>query len=555
MDISRAWLTRGQLRLIKVNEKPVQLIISYFCNGYHAITRGSIVKFYSVLASLHEITTFNLKKLSNLAWIRLMMIAAQLLLTGFAAHWLNMQYHERQVLLTRDVDLAWNDARNKMIDSMLLKEYIQPALDSTVRYDFKFEFNTDSILSKSMITESVKSKPGQKPVVLPAGKSKIIVRIDDSSKSINPGNHGQSAVMSRDLVLQGVKLFVNSSQDSSGRQIEQIESWTQKPDTALLKLEFFNRLTAIDPSIRPVWTTDSITDKSGSRHTIRYSMVVGEKNLEAGVEGYSMVIIHQILPQMGFALLLILLTATAFIISFRSLKSQIALNNQRNDFIRNMSHELKTPVATVKVALEALKNFDRRNDPVLMDEYLEMATAETNRLEMLISRVMNISASNGEMIKSNPEQTDMGELIRDVLQAFKPRIEAEKAIVALNLPDKCIKANIDRLHLQGVILNLIDNSLKYSIPPAEIEIGLSSEKNGIRISVSDRGIGIPPEYRTRIFEKFFRVPTGDRHNVKGYGLGLSYAEMVMKQHGGSIGFCEREGGGSIFELTLPQSTL
>ncbi|MBK6964234.1 MAG: HAMP domain-containing histidine kinase [Bacteroidales bacterium] len=280
-------------------------------------------------------------------------------------------------------------------------------------------------------------------------------------------------------------------------------------------------------------------------------MVTGNTRIDAGVEGYRLVILRGIWPQFIFALLLVLLTASAFILSFRSLKAQVLLNEQRNDFIRNMSHELKTPVATVKVALEALKNFNRRNDPVLMDEYLDMATAETNRLEMLISRVMNISASNGELIKPNPEQTDMGDLIREVLQAFKPRIEAEKAIVTVNLPDESITENIDRLHLQGVILNLIDNSLKYSIPPAEIEIVLSSDKNGIRITVADRGIGIPAEYRSRIFEKFFRVPTGDRHNVKGYGLGLSYAEMVMKQHGGSITYAERSGGGSIFSLTLP----
>lgn len=494
-----------------------------------------------------------MKKTGKIAFIRLMMIAAQLLLTGFAMHWLNMQYRERQLMLTRDVDLAWNDAQKKVIDSMLLKEYIEPAMDSSVKYDFKFEFKTDSILSNSVVSETVKSKPGHPPVFVPAGKSKIIVLISDSNKTREIRQQGKTEVMSRDLVLQGVKLFVNRSKDSTGKQIERIESWTHKPDTALLKSEFFNRLTAIDPSIRLVWKTDSITDKGRKKHTIHYSMVAGETKLEAGVEGYNMFIIHKMIPQIGFALLLILLTATSFIVSFRSLKSQIILNNQRNDFIRNMSHELKTPVATVKVALEALKNFNRRNDPAVMDEYLEMATAETNRLELLINRVMSVSASNGEFIQPNPEPTNLSELIREVVQAFKPRMEAEKAVVILNLPEEMIIANIDRLHLQGVIFNLIDNSLKYSIPPADIEIGLTKGPNEIKVTVADRGIGIPVEYRHRIFEKFFRIPTGDLHNVKGYGLGLSYAEMVMKQHGGKISFRERPGGGSIFELIFPDT--
>jgi len=483
-----------------------------------------------------------------------MMIAAQLLLTGFAFHWLNLQYKERQQFLAKEIGEAWSGSKQQMIDSMLMHQYIAPALDTSSRIDFRFEFNTDSI--KSVTGSSNNQKPGvcMPALAIPVTESSIIVNISDSAGIKSIATRSGQAFLTRDLVLQGVKLFVNTHADSSGNKPDLASTWMMNPDTSLLKTVFFNRIRSIDPAIRIRWSADSIVDSTGRKRTFVYQMVTGDKNLEAGIDGYRLIIIRGIWPQITFALLLIFLTAAAFYTSLKSLKAQIALNNQRNDFIRNMSHELKTPVATVKVALEALKNFNRRNDPIVMDEYLDMATSETNRLEMLISRVMNISASNGEMIKPNPEPTDIGELIRELLQAFKPRIEAEKATVTLNIPDESFTVNIDRLHMQGVILNLIDNSLKYSIMPAEIEIGLSSEKEVLRISVADRGIGIPAEYRTRIFEKFFRVPTGDRHNVKGYGLGLSYAEMVMKQHGGSIGFYERQGGGSIFRLTLPITT-
>ncbi|MHC1778064.1 MAG: sensor histidine kinase [Lentimicrobium sp.] len=496
-----------------------------------------------------------MKNLSKLAWIRLMMIAALILLTGFTLHWLNMQYKERQSMLFEEIGEAWSDSQKQMIDSMLLKEYIEPALDTSTKFDFRFEFNTDSIHTMIQGRESTTAGQKRPSLTLPAGKSQIIVKIADSVDVQGIEKKSGQTYVTRDLVLQGVKLFVDSHIDSSGKRPDLSASWEMKPDTSQLRNSFVSRLKNIDPHIQINWEIDSSSDSSGRRQIIKkYTMVTGNTRIEAGVAGYRLVILRDIWPQLIFALLLLLLTATAFILSFRSLKSQIALNNQRNDFIRNMSHELKTPVATVKVALEALKNFNRRNDPLLMDEYLNMATAETNRLEMLISRVMNISASNGELIRPNPEPTNIGELIREVLLSFRPRIEAEKATIILNLPDETIAAEIDRLHLQGVILNLIDNSLKYSIPPAEVEIGLSSDKNVIRISVADRGIGIPAEYRSRIFEKFFRVPTGDLHNVKGYGLGLSYAEMVMKQHGGSISFHEREGGGSIFELILPITT-
>lgn len=508
-------------------------------------------KFLCVFASLREITTFNLKKLSKLAWIRLMMIAAQLLLTGFAVHWLNMQYNERQVMLTRDVDLAWNDAQKNMIDSMLLKQYIEPAMDSNARYKFHFVFNTDSMHTMMEGDKSQLPTSGIPTLTVPAGRSRIIVNIDDSVEMKTGTGENQDQIFTRDLVLQGVKLFVNTHVDSSGKKPDLSSEWLGKPDTNLLKSAFTSRLSTIDPSIKIYWSEDSISDSTGKRKSMRYTMVVGENKLEAGVSGYRIFLVSEIIPQIAFALLLILLTATAFIISFRSLKSQIALNNQRNDFIRNMSHELKIPVATVKVALEALKKFNRSKDPAVMDEYLDMAASETNRLEMLISRVMNISAGNGEAIKLNPEPTDIKALIGEVLQSFKPRIEAEKATITTDLPDETILANIDRLHIQGVILNLIDNSLKYSIPPAEIEIRLIRGMQWIKISVSDKGIGIPEEYRSRIFEKFFRVPTGDLHNVKGYGLGLSYAEIVVKEHGGKISYQQRPGGGSIFEVSLP----
>ncbi|MBK9358131.1 MAG: HAMP domain-containing histidine kinase [Bacteroidales bacterium] len=495
-----------------------------------------------------------MKNLSNIARIRIMMIAAQLLLTGFALHWLNMQYKERQQLLANEINEAWTDSQKQMIDSMLMHQYIAPALDTSSRIDFRFEFNTDSIKTVTGSGHTPTSAVCMPALAMPAAGSRIIVNISDSSGTRTINGKGDQTIMTRDLVLQGVKLFVNTHSDSSGNKPDLSSTWMMNPDTSLMKTVFFDRIRSIDPGIRIRWSADSIIDSTGRNRTFVYQMVTGDKNLEAGIDGYRLIVIREIWPQITFALLLIFLTAAAFYASLKSLKAQIILNNQRNDFIRNMSHELKTPVATVKVALEALKNFNRRNDPVVMDEYLDMATAETNRLEMLISRVMNVSAGNGGAIDPNLEQVNLNELINDVLQAFRPRIETEKAIITLNLPEQDISANLDRLHMQGALLNLIDNSLKYSTPPTEVEITLSSDKNEISISVADRGIGIPVEYRTRIFEKFFRVPTGDLHNVKGYGLGLSYAEMVMKQHGGSIGYFERPGGGSIFRLTLPITT-
>jgi len=478
---------------------------------------------------------------------------AQLLLVAFTGHWLNMQYKERQQLLLKDINEAWAASQQQMVDSMLLKEYIEPAMDSSAKINLRFEFNSDSIQNMVYTNETAADSKTSRSIVLPPGKSQIMVRITDSTDLKGTKKKYNQTSITRDLVLRGVKLFVNKQGDSAGVKPSWTENAFRNPDTAMLKTVFFKRISAIDPSMRVNWKTGSIIDSNRKHRMISYRIIVGEKNLEAGIKGQRMSVIRDIWPQFVFAVFLILLTAAAFILSFRSLKTQISLNNQRNDFIRNMSHELKTPVATVKVALEALKNFNRRNDPQVMDEYLDMATAETTRLEMLISRVMSISTGDGEALEPDREPVEVKLLIKEVLKAFKPRLESDQATVNLSLPEEDIILNIDRLHMQGVLINLVDNSLKYSNLPADIDISLVHSQTQVKVIVADRGVGIPPEYRNRIFGRFFRVPTGDQHNVKGYGLGLSYAKLVVEQHGGKIIYSERPGGGSIFEFTLPVS--
>jgi len=510
---------------------PSELIFSYFCD----------VK--------------TLEKTNKIAFIRVLLIGTQILLMGFVAHWLSLQYREREQLLDKDLSSAWMDSRQQMVDSMLVREYIQPAMDSSAKFDFQFDVKGDSlrtmVSADSKITThiNVNSEKHQ-----PQTHGRIIVRISDTTMVSGKKKLLTENFMSRDMVLRGVKLFVNRNADSS--QVESISTSNMflKPDTVLLKSAFNSRVKSLDEKFKLIWTIDSILDTIEQKIPARFYMHSGSKTLTAQVEGYQLFILRKMLPQIGFAFFLVFLTAAAFVISFLSLKKQIRLNVQRNDFIRNMSHELKTPVATVKVAIEALKNFNRRNEQSVMEEYLLMAASETNRLEMLISKVINIAANNGDAILPTITPVNINELILEVIQAFKPQIEADGAVVKFNSSDDRIIVHFDRMHLQGVLINLIDNGLKYSAKHAQIEIDVRQDTSRVKISVSDRGIGIPDEYRNRIFDKFFRVPTGELHNVKGYGLGLSYAAMVMKQHSGEIHYYERNGGGSIFELIIPFST-
>lgn len=468
-----------------------------------------------------------MKSNRRLILIAVMMVTAQVLITVMVIQWLAMQYREEQILLSGDINRAWDDANQQMLDSMLMKNYINPALD-TGRARVQFKFNKITRLPDS------------------EHQKKIFVHISDSVKDSLTVTESISA---QAIVLRGVKLFMDVQDDDSGQVSHAFRM--NEPDTTVLKSAFQKRLLLIDPNMDVVWDTVFLMkDSLRKSHKINYSytLQLNDKNLKADVTGFSRVILSKIAPSGIFALLLILLTAAAFIFSYRSLKSQMILNAQRNDFIKNMSHELRTPVATVKVALEALNNFDRSSDSEVLKEYLGMAVTETNRLEMLINRVTDLMTAGD--IRLSIDKEDLNHLILEVVNSLKPRLDNENATVELIMPTSPLYANVDSLHLKGVIINLIDNSLKYSDKPAEIEIETRMSGRSAIIKVSDRGPGIPPEYAGKIFEKFFRVPKGNVHNVKGYGLGLAYADMVMKQHGGSITYQPREGGGSTFVLTL-----
>ncbi len=268
------------------------------------------------------------------------------------------------------------------------------------------------------------------------------------------------------------------------------------------------------------------------------------------ISNYKHYLFWKLLPQIIFVLILLAITATAFLVTFKSLKAQIKLSTLKDDFISNISHELKTPIATVKVALEALNNYNIIDDPRLSREYLGMATSEMDRLELLATRVLNTSLLDAGKIYLQQETHNLKTMVEEILQNMQPRFRQNEAKVFFTATGNNFLVNIDKLHMQGVLVNLLDNSLKYRLAPVNININLTEDNGAVQLSLTDNGPGIPDEYLKKVFEKFFRVPTGNRHNTKGHGLGLSYAAQVMRLHNGNIQVNNIPEGGCIFTLTF-----
>ncbi len=253
-----------------------------------------------------------------------------------------------------------------------------------------------------------------------------------------------------------------------------------------------------------------------------------------------------------FSIFLVGLTIVAFWVLYRSLLRQRKLAAIKNEFISNITHELKTPIATVGVAIEALRNFGAGRDPVKTKEYLDISAAELQRLSVLVDKVLKLSIFENRTVELKKEPVDMRKLATEVIQMMTLQFEKQQAKVELKTSGDHFIIEADRLHMASVLYNLLDNALKYSPEDPAITIELSSLSQDIfEIKIQDNGSGIDKDYQSKIFGKFFRVPRGDQHNIKGYGLGLSYVKEIVTSHMGHIVVESEPGVGSIFIIRLP----
>ena len=280
----------------------------------------------------------------------------------------------------------------------------------------------------------------------------------------------------------------------------------------------------------------------GINHPITYHLEVGNLAPFALRKMWSQILV---------SLLLVSLTIFSFALLLRTLVQQRKLTQIKNDFISNITHELKTPIATVSVAIEALRNFDALHDPEKTKEYLAISSNELQRLSFLVDKVLKLSMFEKHQVELKEEVVDLSVLVKDVVNSMKLQFEKYKAQINVQIQGYRFEVEADRLHITSVLFNLLDNALKYSKENPSIHIELKEENERILLRVTDNGIGIPAEYHKKIFEKFFRVPAGDTHNVKGYGLGLSYVAYVIQRHYGSIDVESQPGIGSRFIIKLP----
>jgi len=237
-----------------------------------------------------------------------------------------------------------------------------------------------------------------------------------------------------------------------------------------------------------------------------------------------------------------------FAYTVQSLLSQERLAALKDDFVSNMTHELKTPVATIGVAAEALEQFDL--GPEASAEYLGIIRQQAGRLGTLIDQILQsaVAEQAGPPLVSRP--LDLGPLLTQALAQVQPRLTQAGSPLVYEAPSSPLPIIGDATHLTNVLMTLFDNALKHGHLGGEIKLWGGVRDGAVVVHLTNEGPIIPPQYLGRVFEKFFRVPTGNRHDVPGYGLGLHYAHAVVRNHGGTIAV-RSQGQHTTFTITIP----
>ena len=288
---------------------------------------------------------------------------------------------------------------------------------------------------------------------------------------------------------------------------------------------------------------DELVDKG-------YSVGLGPLQLRVYFPDLGRHLIKSIVGAFVLSGVMLLFIAIGLAYVMRSVIKSKKLVRIRRELMNNLTHELKTPISTIGLASEALGDSDLKLNEEQKNYYISMIRGENKRLGVLVEKVLQASLSDSKSLKLYPVELNIHDVIKDVVRnvAMQVRKQGGKIELSLKAANPIIRA--DKIHITNVIFNLLDNAIKYSPDGAQIEIISNQTEDGVELLVKDNGVGIPKEYIGKVFERLFRVPTGNVHDVKGFGLGLSYVKTVIERHGGVIYVESEADKGSTFVVKL-----
>jgi two-component system, OmpR family, phosphate regulon sensor histidine kinase PhoR len=469
-----------------------------------------------------------MRKLTQIKWLPLLMVLTIMAIAGFQVYWLSKAYEREKRTLEMRTNFLFRETVFNLQGSRLKLDKMLGDSSQGQNIIFKREFNDSS----------KKFRRDQKMVNMIEVISK---RMKDTGNSLlissdTPVIFRQSFSGRRNKLMQF--LFEIDSIQDSVRVAEIHKAYEKRLEEQNVNIPFaISRFAAAEKEER---VFNEVT--LGFSKPITYRLTLGNT---------APYLFQRISVPILFSIFLVGFTFLSFMLLYRNMVRQRKLADIKNEFISNITHELKTPIATVSVAIEALRSFNATMDPARSKEYLDISANELQRLSLLVDKVLKLSMFEKKEVDLVYENLDMKALVEEVTSSMRLQFEKRNAEVAIHTEGETTLEG-DRIHLVSVIFNLLDNALKYSNELPLITITIKQTGDKLQLIMEDKGLGIPAEYHHKVFEKFFRVPCGNIHNTKGYGLGLSYVAHVVKKHHGNIKVESELNDGSRFIITLPR---
>jgi two-component system phosphate regulon sensor histidine kinase PhoR len=262
--------------------------------------------------------------------------------------------------------------------------------------------------------------------------------------------------------------------------------------------------------------------------------------------------VGQIWPFWLASIVFMSVIVASFVRTLRANAAQRRYAEHLVDFVNNMTHEFKTPISTVSLASEALSRNDIAEHPEALRRYNAMIRDENRRMGEQVEKILQIAQLESGDFELNRSVVDLNEIAAGVIQAFSLPVERHHGVLTFRSDTESARVSGDEVHLTSVIGNLVDNAVKYADGAPEITVSTRSDGEGVVLEVADRGPGVADSDLGQVFEKYYRGHTGNRHDVKGFGLGLSYVKLVVEAHGGRVRLAARPGGGTVATVHLPR---
>lgn len=282
-----------------------------------------------------------------------------------------------------------------------------------------------------------------------------------------------------------------------------------------------------------------------------FESLVPEERMIVVVPNVKNIVLAQLRWMIIGAILFTLILCTAFYVTLTALLRQKKLSEIKNDFINNMTHELKTPLATISLAVDAMRNEKVQGDKEKLQYFSGIIKEENKRMNKQVETILQAALMDKQEIQLNKKPVYVHEVIEGILDNFQLQLDEKQATLDLQLNAKKDLIEADEVHFTNLVSNLMDNAVKYSKDQLHLKLSTTSSARYITIKLEDNGIGMSKETQKRIFEKFYRAHTGNIHNVKGFGLGLSYVKTMVDAHEGKIKVDSLLGRGTVFTIDMP----